>query len=299
MAGSDQKTQIATELPPEVAAALGGRPAAAKVLPPAPNITGARTVIAEAPQLPSVPAVGGAVPASGPDDAAAARLCCPCTAAGFARRCRRAHGDCAALTLPSPGPAGAMAVWDRLAGRDGVFDAGSGPAGTAGGCKRRCRPPMRPQRVHRRSCGPPAWCSLVVPSAGMPPTARWVIGTDNHDRHGAYYRGGCQSHLAAGPGERGPELPGCHPQGNNPHRAARRGRSRSTARGDRKGPNEVGSKARSARPPWSGSPSAATSPTKAGCSLPRTRGRRCGSSCLPGEKQAKVVDPTVFDPRQA
>ena len=53
MAGSEQKTQIATELPPQVASAL----AAAQGAPPgqggAPNpATGARTMIASAPQLP-------------------------------------------------------------------------------------------------------------------------------------------------------------------------------------------------------------------------------------------------------
>lgn len=65
MAGSEQKTQIATELPPEVAAALGGNRTGAMSSAPAavpynPAPQGARTMIAEAPQLPSPPAAAGA-----------------------------------------------------------------------------------------------------------------------------------------------------------------------------------------------------------------------------------------------
>lgn len=47
MSGSDQKTQIATEMPPEVAAAL------ARGTPPSAAPAGARTVIAQAPSLPT------------------------------------------------------------------------------------------------------------------------------------------------------------------------------------------------------------------------------------------------------
>ena len=89
MSGSDQKTQIATEMPPEVAAAIarGAPPPAAgartviaqapslppqgappSAPPPGASPEGARTMIAQAPQIPSPPP-GAPVVATGPQQA--------------------------------------------------------------------------------------------------------------------------------------------------------------------------------------------------------------------------------------
>ena len=172
MAGSDQKTQIATELPPEVAAALGGRPPNSGGAAPAPNITGARTVIAEAPQLPSPPAAVGGGLAPPPAPFVQQPAYAPPTAGAAGARTVIA----AAPTLPAPGPsAGPMSQGAQAAT---VYSMPAPALSSPQGLQSTLPPgPMRP------SAGPPVQLRpagmvfpLSAPSAGMPPTVRWVIG---------------------------------------------------------------------------------------------------------------------------
>ena len=175
MAGSDQKTQMATELPPEVAAALGRPPGSAA---PAANITGARTMIAEAPQLPGPPAVSGGLappPAPGPS-LGPGYVHSPGPPASLHSGARTVIA--AAPTIPSPGPSPGPSAGPGLGGQGATVYSMPAPSVPGPGMQATLPPgAMRP------SAGPPAQLRpagmvfpTAAPAAGMPPTARWVIG---------------------------------------------------------------------------------------------------------------------------
>jgi hypothetical protein len=184
MAGSDQKTQIATELPPEVANALAGRHPVVSSSP-APNITGARTVIAEAPQLPpTTPSAvsGGGAPPMAPPPMAPPPMAPP--PAG-------PPPSYGAPVVAAPAAAGARTV---IASAPSLPSSGPGPGGgsqaaTVYSMPAPSIPPGQnlqstmPPGAARPSAGPPVQLRpagvvfpLAAPAAGMPPTARWIIG---------------------------------------------------------------------------------------------------------------------------
>jgi serine/threonine protein kinase len=149
MSGSDQKTQIATELPPEVAAAI------ARGAPPAP--AGARTVMAPAPTLPPP----GAPPSAAP----------PMSAGAAPEGARTMIAQ--APSIPGP-PGGAPVV--STSPQQATMYASPAPslpppqsmAATLPPGARNAMPlTMRPSAVAFGS---------TAPSVGFPPVAKWIIG---------------------------------------------------------------------------------------------------------------------------
>lgn len=168
MAGSEQKTQIATEMPPEVASALanqaspggaGGPPAAAPPAagpPPAAAAAGAgaRTMIASAPALPGAPP-----PTSPPGaDAAGAR-----TMLATAPAVPALGGQATLIAGPGGAPPGAPAAPINAAAT--LYNANSGPSSSPGG--RTAPLPLRPASAVFGAA--PTGGNVLV-------TGKWVIG---------------------------------------------------------------------------------------------------------------------------
>ncbi|HNN93550.1 MAG TPA: serine/threonine-protein kinase, partial [Pseudomonadota bacterium] len=160
MAGSEQKTQIATEMPPEVANALAnqGTPGSAGAPPPAAPpaaaggaAAGARTMIASAPSLPSPPPPG-APPAA---DAGARTMMATAPAVP-------ALGGGQATLIAGPGgaPPGMGGATPNAAGFNN-----NGPASSPGG------------RVAHLALKPASAMFSAAPQSGnVLATGKWVIG---------------------------------------------------------------------------------------------------------------------------
>ncbi len=181
MADSEQKTQIATEVPPEVLSALAAQAAAKNAPPAAPPNAGARTIIAGAPPLPSH--MSGPPPASPPSLAGPpppADLPPPPSAPPGGARTVIAEAPILASLPPPPAPApvaGGPQQATVYAIPSPVLSApppsaNSGPNTSAPNVSG-SRPPVTvPLTLKPASAvfGP------TTASAGMPPTLKWVLG---------------------------------------------------------------------------------------------------------------------------
>ena len=150
MSGSDQKTQIATEMPPEVAAAI------ARGAPPAP--AGARTMIAQAPSLPP----SGAPPSGAPPMAA--------DAAPEGARTMIAQAP------NIPGPPGGGPVMSTNPQQATMYATPApqipAPQSMAATLPPGARTPSVPLTMRPAALA----FGASVPSVGIPPVAKWIIG---------------------------------------------------------------------------------------------------------------------------
>lgn len=154
MSGSDQKTQIATEMPPEVAAAI------ARGAPPAP--AGARTVIAQAPSLPPP----GAPPMGAPPPAA------PPMSAGTAPEGARTM-IAQAPNIPGP-PAGGPVV--AMGPQQATMYAAPAPQLPQSSLAATLPPGARNQSIPLTMRPAALAFGAAAPSVGIPPMAKWIIG---------------------------------------------------------------------------------------------------------------------------
>lgn len=154
MSGSDQKTQIATEMPPEVAAAI------ARGAPPAP--AGARTMIAQAPSLPPP----GAPPMGAPPPAA------PPMSAGTAPEGARTM-IAQAPNIPGP-PAGGPVV--AMGPQQATMYAAPAPQLPQSSLAATLPPGARNQSIPLTMRPAALAFGAAMPSVGIPPMAKWIIG---------------------------------------------------------------------------------------------------------------------------
>lgn len=162
MSGSDQKTQIATEMPPEVAAAI------ARGAPPAP--AGARTVIAQAPSLPPPGAPGGPPPAA-PPMGAPPPAAPPMTAGSSPEGARTMIAQ--APSIPGP-PAGGPVV--STSPQQATMYAAPAPQLPPSSMSATLPPGARNQSIPLTMRPAALAFGATAPSVGFPPMAKWIIG---------------------------------------------------------------------------------------------------------------------------
>ncbi len=163
MSGSDQKTQIATEMPPEVAAAL------ARGAPPAP--AGARTVMAQAPSLPPPGAAGGPPPAA-PPMGAPPPAAPPMTAGTAPEGARTMIAQ--APSIPGPPSGGPVVATGPQQATMYATPAPQlpPPSSMAATLPPGARTPSIPLTMRPAALA----FGAAAPSVGFPPLAKWIIG---------------------------------------------------------------------------------------------------------------------------